>query len=89
MVEPEYIWDMDEKFRKKWACRWQVIKNTLERETPPDFVWKAINAFLQEGILPDDPRLRDLVYRIDYWKRYYAEAIFKRRNQAAARRSKR
>lgn len=67
-----------EKREKYWANKWYSVLGRLEREFPPGFVVDAVNAYLQEGIVPDDPRILDVGQRIEYWRKLQAEAEAKR-----------
>jgi len=58
---------------KRWAKSWPSALRKLERDFPPGFVADEINAFLQEGIMPEYPQIFDICQRMEYCRKLQAE----------------
>jgi len=74
------------KQKRYWAKSGHSVARKLELEFPPGFVTDALNAYLQKGIVPDDPRILDLGQRIKYWHKLQAEAEAKKEARTSRKR---
>jgi hypothetical protein len=53
---------------KHWAKSWPSVLRKLTRDFPHGFVEDEINAYFQEGLIPDDPRIFDLCCQMQHWR---------------------
>jgi hypothetical protein len=68
------------EFDRRWARCWPSALRAIEGKFPPGFVREALNAYLQEGLVPDDPGILDVAKRIKYWRELEREAEANKRH---------